>query len=248
MSVPVRAALNLAAAGWRVLPLNGKRPFLHDWVNLATTDRKVIKRWWRMGDFNVGAVIPDNHVVIDIDPHNGGSLAALEDLAGVEMPPTLSIYSGRGDGSVHLHYLRPFPKVTAKRMPEGIDILAQGRQMVMPPSIHPATSKPYTWGPEAPVARLPLEVAALIKPRPSRYRSRRKPGEAQEYNISTLVTWFRGRPKGSRHDALLDAAVILREGHAPERHINKVIEAAVDLGFAPEEARRVIESVRTNHT
>lgn len=242
MSVPVRAALNLADAGWRVLPLNGKKPFLHDWVNLATTDRKVIKRWWRMGHFNVGAVIPDNHVVIDIDPHNGGSLAALEELAGVEMPPTLSIVSGRGDGSVHLHYLRPFPRVTKLRMPVGIDVLAGGRQVVMPPSVHPATGKRYRWGEALPVARLPLEVVALIKPKA--YRPTPADKARRGKSVSGLVSWLRRQPKGERHDALMFCALVLRDNHAPERQIRQVIDAAEDIGFDPAEARRVIESVR----
>lgn len=247
MTVPVSAALRLARDGWRVLPLYGKKPFLSDWVNRATSDPKQIREWWAEQDYNVGAVIPDNHVVIDIDPHNGGSLEALERLAGVKMPPTLSILSGRGGGSVHLHYLRPFPRVTAKRMPDGIDVLGAGRQVVMPPSVHPDTGQPYTWGPEHTVARLPRQVISLIEPRTQQSRQRQT-GEAQDYNISTLVSWFRSRPKGSRHDALLDAAVVLKHGHAPERHVRKLIEAADDLGFTEQEARRVIESVRKGNS
>ncbi|WP_460802268.1 bifunctional DNA primase/polymerase [Microbacterium sp. GXF6406] len=239
MTVKVGSALRLARAGWRVLPLNGKKPFITDWVNRATTDEDTIRDWWAEQDYNVGAVIPHNHVVIDIDPHNGGSLAALEDLAGVEMPPTLSILSGRGDGSVHLHYLRPFPKVTKLRMPAGIDVLGAGRQVVMPPSLHPDTKKRYRWGDELPVARLPLEVVALIKPKQHKPR---RPGQGK--NVSGLISWLRRQPKGERHDALVFCALVLRDNNAPERHVRKVVDAAVDIGFDAEEARRVIESFR----
>jgi len=236
----LRSALDLASAGWRVIPLNGKKPFLHDWVELASTDPATIRRWWAKDpSYNIGAVIPDNHVVIDIDPHNGGSLEALEDLARVKMPKTLSILSGRGDGSVHLHYLRPFPKVTKVRMPLGIDVLGAGRQVVMPPSIHPSTGKPYTWGDNVPVARLPLEVAALILPRPYTPRSGRS-----AVNITALVGYVRRQPKGERHDAYHWAVRRAVEGNAPERQIRKLIEAAEDLGFTPQEARRVVDSVR----
>lgn len=238
MTVPVSAALRLARAGWRVLPLVGKKPFLRDWVNLATTDRDTIKGWWSEQDYNVGAVIPDNHVVIDIDPHNGGSLEALEELAGVEMPATLSIYSGRGDGSVHLHYLRPFPKTTKVRMPTGIDVLSNG-QVVMPPSIHPGSGKPYEWGEDVPVARLPLEVAALILPR--QYTPH--PG-GRSGNASGLISYVRNQPKGQRHDAYHWAVRRAVEQNMPERQIRKLIEAAEDLGFTPQEARRIVESVR----
>lgn len=238
--VPVEAALRLARSGWRVTPLYGKKAFLHDWINQATTDRRQIREWWSEQDYNVGAVIPDNHVVIDIDPHNGGSLEALEELAGVKMPKTLSIRSGRGGGSVHLHYLRPFPKTTKVRMPDGIDVLSNG-QVVMPPSIHPETGKPYTWGPEAPVARLPLEVAALIMPR-SYPMSANKGGSAK--HISGLIGYVRKQPKGQRHDAYHWAVRRAVEQDAPERQINRLIEAAEDLGFTPQEARRIVESVR----
>lgn len=238
MSVPVRAALRLAAAGWRVLPLNGKKPFLTDWMNLATTNKATIREWWAEQDWNVGAVIPDNHVVIDIDPHNGGSLAALEDLAKVRMPPTLSIYSGRGDGSVHLHYLRPFPKTTKVRMPEGIDVLSNG-QVVMPPSIHPDTGQPYRWGADVPVARLPRQVISLIQPT---VYSPRRGGNSQD--VGGLISYVRKQPKGQRHDAYHWAVRRAIEQQVPERQLRKLIEAAEDLGFTPQEARRIVESVR----
>ncbi|MFK4761566.1 bifunctional DNA primase/polymerase [Microbacterium sp. ZW T5_45] len=241
MTVTVSAALRLARAGWRVLPLNGKKPFLTDWVNRATTDEDTIRDWWAEQDWNMGAVIPDNHIVIDIDPHNGGSLAALEDLAGVEMPPTLSIVSGRGDGSVHLHYLRPFPKVTQVRMPEGVDVLGSGRQVVMPPSLHPDTGKRYHWGDELPVARLPLEVAALIKPKEQQPQSR---PDGRGANVGGLISYVRSQPKGQRHNAYHWAVREAMRQNAPERQINKLIEAAEDIGFDPYEARRIVESVR----
>jgi len=235
----LRAALDLAKAGWRVIPLNGKVPVIEDWPHEATTDPSVIRGWWREHPgSNIGARIPDNHVVIDIDPHNGGSLRALEELAGVKMPPTLSIRSGRGGGSVHLHYLRPFPKTTKVRMPEGIDVLTNA-QVVMPPSIHPATGKRYRWGDTVPVARLPLEVVTLIRPKP--YTPR--PG-GRAANISGLIAYVRSQPRGQRHDAYHWAVRRAIEGNAPERQINKLIEAAEDLGFTPQEARRVVESVR----
>lgn len=234
----LRHALELARAGWRVIPLNGKVPVIEDWPNEATTDPAVIREWWAGEDWNIGARIPDNHVVIDIDPHNGGSLRALEELAGVKMPPTLSIRSGRGGGSVHLHYLRPFPKTTKVRMPVGVDVLTNA-QVVMPPSIHPATGKPYRWGDNTHVARLPHEVISLIEPR--LYTPR--PG-GRAVNISALVGYVRRQPKGQRHDAYHWAVRRAIEQNAPERQISKLIEAAEDLGFTPQEARRIVDSVR----
>ncbi|WP_168436357.1 bifunctional DNA primase/polymerase [Microbacterium sp. K5D] len=238
MTVKVESALRLARAGWRVVPLHGKKPFLPGWMEEATTDRDTIKGWWAEQDYNVGAVIPDNHVVIDIDPHNGGSLRALEELAGVTMPPTLSILSGRGDGSVHLHYLRPFPKTTKVRMPPGIDVLTRA-QVVMPPSVHPDTGKRYRWGDDLPVARLPIEVIRLIRPKVHTTR-----GSGNGRDVSALIAYVRRQEKGQRHDAYHWAVRRAVEQGAPERQMSRLIEAAEDLGFPPQEARRIVESVR----
>lgn len=238
MSRMLRAALELAEAGWRVVPLDGKKPFLLGWMEAATTDPNVIGGWWADKNYNVGAVIPENHVVIDIDPQNGGSIRALERLAGVKMPATMTILSGRGGGSVHLHYLRPFPRTTKVRMPVGIDVLTRA-QVVMPPSIHPETGKPYTWGPDVPVARLPEEVISLIRPRVHVPQPGGRTGD-----VTGLISYVRKQPKGQRHDAYHWAVRRAVEQNAPERQINKLIEAAEDLGFSPQEARRVVESVR----
>lgn len=238
MSRMLRAALELADAGWRVIPLDGKKPFLLGWMEAATTDHEVIKGWWAKQDYNVGAVIPDNHVVIDIDPQNGGSIRALERLAGVKMPATMTVKSGRGGGSVHLHYLRPFPRTTKVRMPVGIDVLTRA-QVVMPPSIHPATGRPYRWGPDVPVARLPEEVISLIRPKVHVPQPGGRPGD-----VTGLVAYVRKQPRGQRHDAYHWAVRRAIEQNAPERQINKLIEAAEDLGFSPLEARRIVESVR----
>jgi hypothetical protein len=234
----LRAAIDLAEAGWRVTPLNGKKPFLLGWMESATTDPKTIRKWWANTDYNIGAVIPETHVVIDIDPQNGGSIEALERLAGVKMPATMTVKSGRGGGSVHLHYLRPFQETTKVRMPRGIDVLTRA-QVVMPPSIHPDTGKPYRWGPDVPVARLPDAVISLIRPKVHRPEPGGRAGD-----VGGLISYVRQQPKGQRHDAYHWAVRRAIEKRVPERQIAKLIEAAEDLGFTPYEARRIVDSVR----
>lgn len=238
MNRMLREALGLADAGWRIIPLRGKKPFLLNWMEAATTDPDQVRRWWADTDYNIGAVIPDNHVVIDIDPQNRGSIQILEQLAGVEMPPTMTVLSGRGGGSVHMHYLRPFPKTTKVRMPAGIDVLTRA-QVVMPPSIHPDTGRPYRWGPDVPPARLPDEVISLIMPRT--YTPQR---DDRARNVGGLIAYVRQQPKGQRHDAYHWAVRRAIEQGTPERQISKLIEAAEDLGFSPQEARRIVDSVR----
>ena len=100
----LRAALELVDAGWAVLPLNGKQPVTAHGHLDATTDPKQVKKWWGEGDWNIGSPVPENLLVLDIDPRNGGSLEELERRAGVTLPPTLEVISGRRDGGRHLYY------------------------------------------------------------------------------------------------------------------------------------------------
>ena len=101
------AALELAANGWPVFPCrwcgeSAKAPLTINGHLDATTDRDVIKAWWlRWPDAMIGAVVPESLLVIDIDPRNGGDLEQLVNLVG-DLPPTLTVWSGRNDGGQHL--------------------------------------------------------------------------------------------------------------------------------------------------
>jgi hypothetical protein len=236
----LRAALELAEAGWDVLPLKGKQPTtgltLQGHKN-ATRRPKLIREWWADEDWNIGCPVPENVVVFDIDPRNGGSRRALEHAAGVPLKPTLTTKSG--SGGWHLYYVRPWERVTGRRLPRGIDFKTNG-YMVMPPSIHPETGKPYKWNRRS-IAHMPLELARLVLEMPS---ERRETSNAGTYDIAGLVSWVRALPKGERHNGLHWAARRLHEADASTRHIEQLIEAAEDIGFPPYEARRVVESAK----
>jgi hypothetical protein len=72
-------ALQLAAAGWRVFPVNAesKRPRTKHGHLDATTDEQTIVGW--SNSFNVGGAIAtptgDGLLVVDVDPRNGGIVA-----------------------------------------------------------------------------------------------------------------------------------------------------------------------------
>lgn len=237
----MKAALELAENGWAVLPLNGKAPttgltpYGH---NDATTDPRLIRKWWADRDWNIGAPVPDSLIVLDIDPRNGGSLAELEQRAGVSLPETLEVISGRRDGGRHLYYMRPWPQPYRGNMPQGIDLKTNG-YMVMPPSVHPETGKPYKWV-EREVARLPRQVSALILPRTR--VTRRDPNATDPIALAAFV---RKLQPGERHDGLHWAARRAHEAGASQRGLDRLVEAAEDIGMDPREAARVVESART---
>jgi len=240
----LRHALALAEAGWAVLPLNGKQPatipgLIEHGHKDATIDPAVIRRiWGENPEYNIGCPVPRSLLVIDVDPHNGGSLEELEHRAGAKLPRTLEVISGRGDGGRHLYFKRPFERPYRGDIPLGIDIKING-YMVMPPSIHPASGKPYRWV-DREVARLPRGVKALMLPR-SPKRLAGKPGASSPV---ALVSWFRTLQAGERHDGLFWAASRAHEAGMSQRGLEKLIEAAVDNGFSQQEATRVVESAR----
>src|SRR5215213_3476692 len=111
----VDAAPRLAAEGRPALPCrwqewpeeDQKAPLIPRGHLNATTDPGRIVQWWgRFPKAMIGSPVPPHLVVLDIDPRNGGSVAALEALAGL-LPDTLIVWSGRGDGGHHRFYRRP---------------------------------------------------------------------------------------------------------------------------------------------
>ena len=152
----VNAALELARYGWRVHPVNGKKPILPDWPALASTDPETIREWWdHYHDANVGiaAGAASNLVVVDVDrprennPADGmKNLRALADQHG-GVPKTVVARTGRGGW--HIYFTcppdgPPIKNSTAKLCP-GVDVKAERGSVVAPPSIHPDTGKLYTF-------------------------------------------------------------------------------------------------------
>jgi hypothetical protein len=237
MNRMMRAALELADAGWAVLPLDGKRPVTAHGHLDATTDPRVIEKMWADRGWNIGSPVPDNLLVFDVDPRNGGSLEELEHRAGATLPDTLEVISGRQDGGRHLYYLRPFTQPYRGNVPHGIDVKING-YMVMPPSVHPETGKPYEWVYRE-VAHLPREVAALMLPRTR--VTRRTPSAT---DAVALATWVRTLLEGERHDGLFWAASRLHEAGVGDRGLELLVNAAEDIGINRREAERVVASAR----
>lgn len=238
-------AVTLAAAGWAVLPLNGKVPTTPHGVKDATTDPYELARLWGRGERNIGARVPIRSVVIDIDPQNGGSLKALEDAAGCTLPETLVVHSGRGNGSQHRYYVRPEGPLSSRRLPSGIDVKTDSGYCVMPPSLHPVTGNPYRW--EArPQAVLPLAVIELL--RPEARRAHAQPAPADDDKLSQRALYLARHveqlPEGNRNAGLYWAACRAVEDSHPESTFELLEGAALVAGLTEREAVRTIASAR----
>ncbi len=100
---------------------------------------------WRLAGSRagIGGRVSAHLVVIDLDPRNGANrwVAAQSPLT-----PTLSVWSGRGDGGRHLYYRTPsVPISAAPLVGTGVDLKTSSGYVVMPPSVHGETGWPYRW-------------------------------------------------------------------------------------------------------
>jgi bifunctional DNA primase/polymerase-like protein len=166
-------ALAVARLGLRVLPLHtptddgcscgltdcggvGKRPWPAAWQRAASGDPDVIRGWWaRWPEANVGILTGDGHAmlpgcalaVVDVEPGRGGDdeLHRLEDELG-KLPATAEVATG-GNGR-HLYYRAPagLPSRDDTVPPRGVELKANGRQVVAPPSLH-RSGRIYAWHP-----------------------------------------------------------------------------------------------------
>jgi hypothetical protein len=239
-------ALGLAESGWAVLPLRGKIPLTAHGVKDASTDLDQVRAWWP-GDtqHNIGARVPSEVVVLDFDPQNGGSVAALEDAAGVALPDTLTVHSGRGTGGQHRYYLRPPGLLTSTRLPDGIDVKTDRGYCVMPPSLHPLTGRPYRWE-MRPYAALPTVLIDLLHPPTPIVRPR--PADTGDGVLARRALYLARHveqlPEGQRNAGLFWAACRAVEDGHPQDTFDLLEGAAIVAGLTEHEARRTIASAR----
>lgn len=136
----------------------------------ATTDLAKVTAWWSAEPRrNIGGRVPPGVLVLDVDPRHGGldGLARIQLEHLEQLPATRTAVSGRGDGGVHLYWQHPGGDATGARLGPGIDLKSRGGYLVLPPSIHPDTGRPYTWvDPSVPIAAPPAWLAELLRPAP----------------------------------------------------------------------------------
>ncbi len=244
-------ALDLAGLGWQVFPCRptgpkAKAPFTEHGHLEATTDPDQIRAWWaRWPDAMIGAPVPAALIVLDVDPRHGGDvgLAQLEAGHGA-LPATLTTISGRGDGGRHLYFRRPAGAVTSTRLPKGIDLKAAG-YCIVPPSLHPATGRPYEWLDADPVS-LPSWLREVLRPNPPKLRSIRPAFTAGSGR--GLVNFVARQPDGQRHKALYWAANRALDDNRLDQIEDDLVAASVATGEDEKEARRNIATAREART
>ncbi|MDH5296605.1 MAG: bifunctional DNA primase/polymerase [Nitrospirota bacterium] len=241
MTSPQAAALDYSnKRGWSVIPLDGKIPILRDWPNQATTDPNLICTWWTHDpSANVGIVTGEksNLIVLDVDPDNGGddSLRSLEARYG-PLPATPEVLTG--GGGRHLYFQYPGCPLgnSAGKLGPGLDIRADGGQVVAPPSIHPKTGGSYEWEvahhpDDVPPAPLPDWLLRLMTTK----------GEKHVNRPSQIFH------DGSRNDSLTQEAGKLRRIGLSETELQASLSAINQERCRPpldeNEVRRIAQSI-----
>jgi predicted P-loop ATPase len=141
--IPLHGPKDVDAKGRPV----GKAPLHSGWRRSAPmTDDEAAAHFAR--GKNVGARLRDDQLVVDADPRNyagdDDALARLRRDVPLPYGPTVAT----GGGGFHLYLRKPTGlklRDTLEKYP-GVEFKTLGRQVVVPPSIHP-NGKPYNWDP-----------------------------------------------------------------------------------------------------
>ena len=132
----------MRAHRWEIVRLRGKKPIGRHWQ--VTKDPTEVATWIHGGD-NIGLVCHQRTGVAVLDPDELlGWADMIDDLGQPSLPWVIT-----GSGKLH-YYIRWEPKLPAKLVWKGETIgeIQRGpgqQQVVLPPSIHPTTRRPYRW-------------------------------------------------------------------------------------------------------
>ncbi|MFG1818810.1 bifunctional DNA primase/polymerase [Kribbella sp. NPDC049174] len=194
-------------------------------------------------------------LVVDVDPAHGGDYSLSDLMAHRLVPRTLWVLTG--SGGVHLYYRHPGQEMQSRPMPHraGIDVKADGGYVVLPPSTHHRTRRPYQWGngPAEPVEMPPALVTACLPPPADLTPSAGQNTTTEAGGIShpeRLLTAHldavRNAPEGRRRTTLYGAARgIARMVAAGAISHTDAVAALTDVGQQAEQTARDIRAAIT---
>lgn len=144
----VVAALEYAAAGLPVLPLDGKIPRNENGLKRASADVAVIAEWvrrWPAMGLGIRTGAESGLVVLDVDVQHGGAgtLKALEQEHG-KLPKVPEVLTGGGGRHIYFRHPGGVVRNSAGTLGPGLDVRGDGGYVVAPPSVH-ESGRPYLW-------------------------------------------------------------------------------------------------------
>ncbi|MEO3926936.1 bifunctional DNA primase/polymerase [Micromonosporaceae bacterium B7E4] len=109
-------------------------------------------------------------VVVDVDPRHRGDDTMTALIGAGLLPPTAHVVTG--SGGRHLYYRHPGRPVRCSQgkpgvgLGPGIDVKADGGYVVLPPSVHPRSGRPYQWVPGRRMEEMPPALVEACEPPP----------------------------------------------------------------------------------
>ena len=165
--IPGRGSLACSCPRGPACDRPAKHPLVRHGAKEATTDPKVIERWWgRWPHANLGLATGVVFDALDVDGPAG--LAALRQLACTAAPWLPGPLVATGGGGWH-HWFTPTGR--GNRPPHGlahVDWRGKGGCVLAPPSRH-ITGRPYRWLvglDQAPLPEVPAALRRLLDPDP----------------------------------------------------------------------------------
>lgn len=230
-------ATEFVQAGLRVFPLHrikqgacdcgnrncaaiGKHPARNDWVHQPLVDEAVIDTWLdgeMMQPYTgMGWALDAGHIVIDIDPRNGGDISfeKLQTDIGVDLVAECSAVVKTGGGGLHLYFAKPDADL-AWKMPKdypGVDIKQGGGFVVIPGSLH-ASGSDYAWHSFAKsnvseLVMLPAPLAKLI----ARAKIERTEGDHSDVEIDDIEHMLTYLDPNMPHDEWVKVGMAVHRG------------------------------------
>jgi putative DNA primase/helicase len=155
------AALYAEHLRFAIVPIasGGKNPIISEWPQKATSDRQILDGWWEQWpNANVGFATGQKSQVVVLDIDNRLDRSANDVLANLQkefgnLPATPYVFTGGGGYHFFFRLDQPLAKVRGFR--PGVDVQADGAQIVLPPSIHHSGNQ-YRWCDTYNLRTLPL--------------------------------------------------------------------------------------------
>jgi len=193
-------------------------------------------------------------VVVDVDPPGIETMRML--VSDGVLPRTVAAVTGRG--GYHLVYAHPGGKITsgAGKGGPGVDIKADGGYIVVAPSVHPVTHRPYKWLTPCSDALAPLpefwvrrlsEPERPARPAPVTRTPGRHPGgyvqAALRYELENVLSSGEGTRNTSLHLAAFNLGQLAAGGAIDAARVETLLQRAGErIGLPAPEVRRTVAS------
>lgn len=161
-----------AAWGYQLIPLDpfaavlesrGKKPRDAKWTT-RPYGRTELLAWAMQGDlYNLGARLGAQDLVLDIDPRNGGaeSYEKLKKELNEDFENCPIVATGGGGLHVYLRQNKNLSDIPNELTEyPGVEWKREGRQVVIPNSLHPLTGKKYKWAND--IKKIPSPPESLL--------------------------------------------------------------------------------------